>query len=643
MKTIGDEVMVVSPDAATPDRVGGRLPRPLRAAAAAAGRDPPRRRRLPRRRLLRLPGQPRPPGRQPGAGRRGAGHRPGRRGDRRPRRPRRWSRSARSASRASPSRPRSSSSAPRHERRRRGRLAAQGGGEELLGPGRRRRADRAAGAAGRDALRRPRLGLHARPRGPPPRRRGGHRAPRQLRPARRLRPRTSASAPSSASASGSSSRSSGRGGRRAPATSRPGPATAATPPPRRWPLPRGATILTGHTADDQVETILYRLASSPSRRALLGMRRRDGAPRPAAARHAPGPRPPPTARSAASPGARTATNADPVFARNRIRHGLLPELERVHPAAAANVLRTADAAARRGRGARRRGRRCARRPRPPQHDRARARSPRCTRRCAASSSSGSPTPPPAARSPAPPTAPRRWRALRRDRRRLRSTSAAASAPSSSAACCAPSVRTDRPSAGSGPPALYLDCAPVDDPAIGETLVSRDDLQRRVAELGAEISRDYAGRELVMVGVLKGAVLFLADLMRSIDVPCEVDFMAVSCYGSQTDSSGVVRILKDLDASIAGRHVLIVEDIIDSGLTLQYLMRNLRRARPRLARGLLAADQARSAAGRPLAALHRLRDPQPLRDRLRPRPRSALPQPRLRRGVGRNSGETALVR
>jgi hypoxanthine phosphoribosyltransferase len=110
--------------------------------------------------------------------------------------------------------------------------------------------------------------------------------------------------------------------------------------------------------------------------------------------------------------------------------------------------------------------------------------------------------------------------------------------------------------------------------IGETLVAQEDLRRRVAELGAEISRDYDGRDLVMVGVLKGAVLFLADLMRSIDVPCEIDFMAVSSYGSQTDSSGVVRILKDLDAPIEGRHVLIVEDIIDSGLTLHYLMRNL---------------------------------------------------------------------
>ncbi len=118
-----------------------------------------------------------------------------------------------------------------------------------------------------------------------------------------------------------------------------------------------------------------------------------------------------------------------------------------------------------------------------------------------------------------------------------------------------------------------------DPAIGETLVSSEELKRRVAELGEEVSSDYEGRDLFMVGVLKGAVLFLADLMRSLTVPCEVDFMAVSSYGSQTDSSGVVRILKDLDAPIEGRHVLIVEDIIDSGLTLHYLMRNLRARNP----------------------------------------------------------------
>jgi hypoxanthine phosphoribosyltransferase len=115
---------------------------------------------------------------------------------------------------------------------------------------------------------------------------------------------------------------------------------------------------------------------------------------------------------------------------------------------------------------------------------------------------------------------------------------------------------------------------MDDPAIGQTLVSSEELKQRIAELGAEITRDYAGKDLILVGVLKGAVLFLADLMRHIDVPCEIDFMAVSSYGSQTDSSGVVRILKDLDAPIENRDVLIVEDIIDSGLTLQYLMRNL---------------------------------------------------------------------
>jgi len=115
--------------------------------------------------------------------------------------------------------------------------------------------------------------------------------------------------------------------------------------------------------------------------------------------------------------------------------------------------------------------------------------------------------------------------------------------------------------------------------IGEILVQADDLQRRVRELGEEVSRDYAGRDLLLVCVLKGAVFFLSDLMRAIDVPCEVDFMAVASYGDSTDSSGVVRILKDLDAPIEGRNVLIVEDIIDSGLTLQYLMRNLEARNP----------------------------------------------------------------
>jgi hypoxanthine phosphoribosyltransferase len=115
--------------------------------------------------------------------------------------------------------------------------------------------------------------------------------------------------------------------------------------------------------------------------------------------------------------------------------------------------------------------------------------------------------------------------------------------------------------------------------IGEALVSQQDLERRVRELGAEISRDYQGKELFLVGVLKGAVFFLSDLMRHLTVPCEVDFMAVSSYGSSTESSGVVRIMKDLDTPIEGRDVLVVEDIVDSGLTLKYLLRTLSARNP----------------------------------------------------------------
>jgi hypoxanthine phosphoribosyltransferase len=118
-----------------------------------------------------------------------------------------------------------------------------------------------------------------------------------------------------------------------------------------------------------------------------------------------------------------------------------------------------------------------------------------------------------------------------------------------------------------------------DPAIGDVLVTEEELRARIAELGRQISEDYAGRDLLLVGVLKGAVFFLSDLMRCIEVACEVDFMAVASYGSSTDSSGVVRILKDLDASIEGRDVLIVEDIVDSGLTLSYLLRTMRARDP----------------------------------------------------------------
>jgi len=120
---------------------------------------------------------------------------------------------------------------------------------------------------------------------------------------------------------------------------------------------------------------------------------------------------------------------------------------------------------------------------------------------------------------------------------------------------------------------------IDPFCLAEILIPSDKLQARVAELGAEISRDYQGRDLLLLAVLKGSVIFLSDLMRHIAVPHVIDFMATSSYGAGTESSGAVRILKDLDAPIEGRNVLIVEDIIDTGRTLDYLMRILRARRP----------------------------------------------------------------
>ncbi|MGI9005942.1 MAG: hypoxanthine phosphoribosyltransferase [Streptosporangiaceae bacterium] len=108
----------------------------------------------------------------------------------------------------------------------------------------------------------------------------------------------------------------------------------------------------------------------------------------------------------------------------------------------------------------------------------------------------------------------------------------------------------------------------------DVLIAEEQLQARIAELAAQIDADYAGRELILVGVLKGAVMVMADVARAMHLPVSMDWMAISSYGSGTTSSGVVRILKDLDADISGRHVLVVEDIVDSGLTLSYLVHNL---------------------------------------------------------------------
>lgn len=112
------------------------------------------------------------------------------------------------------------------------------------------------------------------------------------------------------------------------------------------------------------------------------------------------------------------------------------------------------------------------------------------------------------------------------------------------------------------------------PDLGDVLISEEDLQKRISELGREITNDYEGRAPLLVAVLKGAFMFMSDLARAIDLPVEFDFMAVSSYGESTTTSGVVRIVKDLDLDLAGRDVIVVEDIVDSGLTLDYLRRNL---------------------------------------------------------------------
>lgn len=117
------------------------------------------------------------------------------------------------------------------------------------------------------------------------------------------------------------------------------------------------------------------------------------------------------------------------------------------------------------------------------------------------------------------------------------------------------------------------------PDVESVLFTQEQLAQTVAQMGAQITKDYAGEELLLISILRGSVVFTADLLRAIDIPCQVDFMAVSSYGNAAQSSGIVRILKDLDTDIAGKHVLIVEDILDSGLTLKYLLRNLATRKP----------------------------------------------------------------
>jgi hypoxanthine phosphoribosyltransferase len=115
--------------------------------------------------------------------------------------------------------------------------------------------------------------------------------------------------------------------------------------------------------------------------------------------------------------------------------------------------------------------------------------------------------------------------------------------------------------------------------IKEVLFSEDELRDKIRQMGAKISNDYSGKELILIGVLKGSVVFMSDLIKEITIPCKMDFMAVSSYGNSSETSGVVRILKDLDFDIQGKDVLIVEDIIDSGVTLKYLMKYLSARKP----------------------------------------------------------------
>ncbi len=175
-----------------------------------------------------------------------------------------------------------------------------------------------------------------------------------------------------------------------------------------------------------------------------------------------------------------------------------------------------------------------------------------------------------------------------------------------------------------PPAGYL----------GDIYLTEEQIQTRVAELGAEIADDLAGEVPLLVTILKGSVLFAADLMRAIPGAVEIDFMAVSSYGDDTKSSGIVKIVKDLDESIAGRQVILIEDIVDSGLTMTYLLNHLSSSGTGGHPGLFAVGSGGSAGRRGQGRLHRLRDPAGVRDRLRTRLRPAVSEPSLHRGVHR---------
>jgi hypoxanthine phosphoribosyltransferase len=350
-------------------------------------------------------------------------------------------------------------------------------------------------------------------------------------------------------------------------------------------------LATGHTLDDQAETVLLQLLRGAGPDGLAGMTVRGGR----LLRPLLGVRRTETRACCAAVGVRwreDPTNQEPGPLRNRVRQRLLPLLEELRPGAAAALARTAGLAADerawldpvvaaaltaaatpagRGPGAGRgRAGRAARRPRqaggPGRRQAGRGR-PAGRRR-------HRPDPRPGRRPPC-----RRRPTRRRDRvagwpRLARGAGGPARGPRD---------RRPRPLTGqlgfSPLPRGPQEQTVVYEDDIESVLLTQEQVQGKVRDLAAQISKDYAGRDVLLVGVLKGAFILMADLARHLTVPHEFDFMAVSSYGSATQTSGVVRILKDLDREIQGRDVLIVEDIIDSGLTLNYLLKNLRSRRP----------------------------------------------------------------
>ena len=166
--------------------------------------------------------------------------------------------------------------------------------------------------------------------------------------------------------------------------------------------------------------------------------------------------------------------------------------------------------------------------------------------------------------------------------------------------------------------------------IEQVLITEADIQAKLAEMGAKITADYRDRSLLLVGVLKGAFVVMADLARHIELPLQFDFMAVSSYGAATKTSGVVRILKDLDHDLRDRDVLVVEDIVDSGLTLKYLLKNLAGRKPASLEVARAPAQGGDPAGPPRRAVRGLRHPERVRRRLWPRLRGEVPEPAVHR-------------